>query len=122
MNEKLIHLCMGEKETMDFLERTLKAKNIVNELSGLAQSARLNKQFSSVYITLSEILSPLCSDCKVRAQKFITSPAELFDPDMANYPGGTSRSWTGEWFCPECRRIVAYEETWWRSPTSGREP
>lgn len=113
MNESLAHLCMGEKEAVDFLERTLEAKNIVNELSGLAQSAGLNKQFSSVYTTLSEILSPLCPDCKVRAQRFITSPAQLFDPDLANYPGGTVRSWTGEWFCPECRRNVAYGERWW---------
>jgi len=114
MNKMLNHLCMGEKEAMSFLDRALEAKNIVNELTGLAQSAGLYKQFASAYSILDEILSPLCPDCDVKAKKFITSPARLFDPDMANYPGGSSLSWSGEWYCPKCRHIVAFGETWWR--------
>jgi len=113
MNEMLKHLCMGEAGAIDFLERTLEAKNLVNELTGLAQCNDFAKLMSTAYSALDEILSPICLKCNVKAQRFITSPAQLFDPDMANYPGGSSLSWTGEWYCPQCRKVVAYGEKWW---------
>ena len=115
MTPLLDSFCMGEDEAISFLEETLKAQNIINELTGLAQSAGLYKQFSNVYNILDEILSPYCPDCEVKAKKFITSPAQLFDSDMANYPSGSSLSWTGEWFCPKCRHTIAFGKEWWRN-------
>ena len=110
---------MGETEAIVFLEKTLNAKKIVNELTGDAQTDELHKLLSSAYDALDEILSPLCPTCGTRSKRFITSPAKLFDPDMANYPGGTRLSWTGDWFCPECRRTVAYGEKWWLPNSEG---
>lgn len=111
----LTHLCMGSKEATDFLEKILEAKTVVNELTGLAQTPKIYKQLATVYSTLNDILAPLCPNCEVKAQKFITSPTQLYDPDMANYLGGSRSYWSGEWACPKCGSVVAYGEPWWRT-------
>jgi len=52
---------------------------------------------------------PICHECNVRAEMFITSPAALYGispEDRPAYRLCTVRSWTGEWFCPECRHFV----------------
>lgn len=53
--------------------------------------------------------APMCTDCGVKGEKFITSPARLhvepeawgeLDP-MAFVP-----YWTGEWYCPKCKKVL----------------
>ena len=113
MDEKLKHLCMEGHEAIEFLENALRAKEIVNELTGLAQTRSISEMLSRAYHALDEVLSPRCPDCLTIARRFVTSPAQLFDPDMASFPGGSTTSWTGEWFCNNCRRVIAYGENWW---------
>jgi len=53
---------------------------------------------------------PVCPDCGVKGIKFITSPARLYVepeawgelPPMAFVP-----RWTGEWYCPKCKKILS---------------
>ena len=106
-------LCMSEESAIDFLERVAEAKDKINELTGIAQTDETYKILSMCYSELENLLSPICSNCQVRAEKFITSPARLYDLAMAELPGGTRMSWTGEWFCPKCRHPVAYGNRWW---------
>lgn len=54
---------------------------------------------------------PICLQCGVKGVKVITSPANLYlEPEdrfeaAANYGVGILRSrWTGEYYCPKCRR------------------
>jgi len=53
--------------------------------------------------------APTCLDCKVKAERFITTPAQLYDipsEDFPAYPGVIQPRWDGEWFCPRCRHLV----------------
>jgi len=55
-------------------------------------------------------LAPTCLECKVEAKKFITTPAQLYGvptEDYPAYPSAFQPRWEGEWYCPECRRLVA---------------
>jgi len=113
MSECLKFFCMGEDETINFLEETLKAQEIINELTGKAQTKELLDLLSKAYDSLDEVLSPICPTCEIRAKKFITSPAQLYDSAMAELPGGTRRFWTKDWYCPKCRHIVASGQKWW---------
>lgn len=107
------YLSMDEKSAVTFLEDVAKAKDIINTLTGFAQTDEVYGRLSRAYNELDELLSPLCPKCTIRAKRFITSPAEFYDPAMAELPGGTTRHWTGEWYCPQCRHIVAVGQTWW---------
>lgn len=107
-------LSMSEASAVEFLERTFEAKQIVNSLTGWAQTSETYQLLSNAYKELDELLSPICPECNVKAKRVITSAAELYDPELAQYPGGTTRYWTGEWYCPECRHLVAVGEKWWR--------
>lgn len=107
------YLSMDEKSAIEFLEKVAKAKSIINILTGFAQTDEVYRPLSRVYKELDELLSPFCPECNIRAKRFITSDAQLYDPELAQYPGGTRRYWTGEWYCPKCHHLVAVGEKWW---------
>jgi len=98
---------------VEYLERLYEAKKRVNELTGIAPTKEDYDLLSKAYDCLDELLSPLCPDCNVRAKRFITSPAQLYDSAMAELPGGTTPFWTGQWYCPKCNHTVASGEKWW---------
>jgi len=100
-------------EDVKYLEKLHEARVKVNELTGMAHDGEEWKLLSEAYEILDRLLSPVCRECKVRARRFITSPAQLYDPAMAELPGGSRSYWTGEWFCPQCRHMVAHGEKWW---------
>lgn len=53
---------------------------------------------------------PRCPDCRIQARKELTNRARLDDipvEDIGKYPGCLITIWTGAWFCPRCRRVVA---------------
>lgn len=56
--------------------------------------------------------APICPECGVKGKKFITSPARLYvvpeDWDDLEPMAFVSR-WTGEYYCPKCRRILMKE-------------
>jgi len=91
----------------------LEAKEMVNELTVLAQTEETHRLLSRAYDVLDLILSPPCLKCKVKAKRLITSLARLYYPEIAELPGGTRTFWTGEWFCPECGSVVATGKRWW---------
>lgn len=108
------HLCMDEKYAVNFLEKVSEAKDIINKLTGIAQTDEAYKPLSKAYRELDKLLSPICPKCKVRAKRFITSPAQLYDPAMAEVePMAAVSRWDGEWYCPKCRHLVAVGEKWW---------
>jgi len=107
------HLGISREETTKFLEKALEAKKLVNELTGITWADGVKEHLDKAYRELDELLSPICSKCDVRAKRFITSSAQLYDPEIAQYPGGSSLYWTGEWYCPKCKHLVAVGERWW---------
>lgn len=106
----------GEIMDKDYLEKVYEAFEKINELTGIAPTQEDQTLLSTAYNALDELLSPVCPECKVKAKRFITSPARLYDPAMAEVPGGTRIFWTGEWYCPKCQCIVAYGRKWWKKP------
>ena len=107
-------LCLSEKDALHFLEKVYAAREIVNMLSSWAQTPEVPEHLTNVYKGLDELLSPICPNCDIRARRFITSDANLYDPELAQYPGGTMRYWTGEWYCPKCEHLVAVGNKWWQ--------
>jgi len=107
-------LGFNEADTIEFLEKVFEAQRIINTLTGWTWADKTHEPLSHAYEELDKLLSPICSDCHVRADRFMTSPAELYDPGMAELPGGIIRRWTGEWYCPKCRHLVAVGPRWWR--------
>jgi len=99
---------------IEYLEKLYKAKEKVNELTSIAQTREDFDLLSKAYDCLDELLSPFCPECNVKAKRFITSPARLYDPAMAELPRGTTPFWTGEWYCPKCHHIIAHGEKWWK--------
>lgn len=98
---------------VEYLNKLHEAREKINELTGMAQTAEDYELLSHVYDLLDELLSPICTKCKAKAKKFITSPAQLYDPAMAEFPGGMRAFWSGEWYCPDCGSIVAIGDKWW---------
>jgi len=105
------------RERLEILERIWKIKKEINKLTGIADTKDECDLLGKAYDLLDELLSPICPNCNVRAKRFITSPAQLYDSAMAELPGGTRTYWTGEWYCPQCNRIVASGEKWWETTT-----
>lgn len=53
---------------------------------------------------------PICPDCGIPAEKFITTAAQLYGvpyEDYPAYPSAFQPRWDGEWFCSKCQHIVA---------------
>jgi len=98
-----------------YLEKLYEAREKVNALTGAAPTKEDQELLSKAYDALDELLSPTCRECNVKAKRFITSPAQLYDPAMAELPGGTTSFWTGDWYCPKCNHTVAHGEKWWLS-------
>jgi len=107
------YLAMGDESAVAFLDKVAEAKEIINELSGIAQTDETSQAINKVYEALDELLSPICPKCNSRAKRFITSAAQLYDPGMAELPGGTTPYWTGEWYCPKCHHLIAVGKRWW---------
>ena len=60
--------------------------------------------------SINEVSPPLCPDCHLPSEKFITSAAALYGvpyDDYPAYPGAFQPRWDGEWVCPKCHKIVA---------------
>ena len=106
-------LCMSEESTINFLEQVAEVKDKINELTSWTQTEETYKSLCACYCELDKLVSPICPDCHVRVERFITSPARLYDPEMAELPGGTTMRWTGEWYCPKCRHPIAFGNRWW---------
>jgi hypothetical protein len=107
-----------EEIRADYLEKLYEAKELVNELTGTALEdcgfpEYADESVSRIYHLLDGLLSPECPDCEITARRFVTSPAQLYDSAMAELPGGTISYWTGDWYCPKCRHIVAHGMKWW---------
>lgn len=100
-------------EKNEYLEKLYEAKEKVNELTGIAPTEKDYKLLSKAYNALDKLLSPTCPKCNVRAKRCITSLARLYDPAMAELPGGTTPFWTGDWYCPKCRHTIAHGKKWW---------
>jgi len=106
-------LCMNQQDTVNFLGEVAKLNEELNKLTGIAPTPETYKTLSKACDELDKILSPICPKCGKRAKRFITSPARLYDPAMAELPGGTTTYWTGEWVCPRCRHPIAIGKEWW---------
>ena len=104
---------------VEYFEKLYEAKQKVNELTSMVQTQEDYDELSKIYDFLDKLLSPTCPKCNVKAKRFITSPARLYDPAMAELPGGTRSFWTGEWYCPKCRCMVACGEKWWKMKSNG---
>ena len=53
---------------------------------------------------------PMCEDCHLPADKWVTTAAQLYGippEDYPAYPSAFVPRWDGEWICPKCRKIVA---------------
>jgi len=107
------NLSMSEEATIEFLDKAFEALELINILTGWAQTSEISESLSNAYKELDELLSPICSDCHIKAKRFITSQAKLYDPELAEYPGGNTSYWTGEWYCPKCHHLVAAGRKWW---------
>ena len=107
-------LCLNEKETLHFLEKVYAAREMINVISSWAQTSEVSERLTNVYRGLDELLFPICPNCNVKARQLITSNADLYDPELAQHPGGTMRYWTGEWYCPKCEHLVATGNKWWQ--------
>jgi len=113
VHEMANHLAAGEESAVEFLNAAFKTKGLVSKLTSMAQTSEMYITLRTVYDNLDDLLKPLCPECHVRAERFITSPAELYAPEMAELPYGATRRWMGEWYCPKCRHVVAVSEKWW---------
>jgi len=52
---------------------------------------------------------PICPQCNVKGKKFITTKAKLYGipkEEREGHPDWFKSYWTGEYFCPRCRRIL----------------
>ncbi|MBA7668992.1 hypothetical protein ES703_77115 [subsurface metagenome] len=107
------HLSMSETEAVQFLEKGSEARELINSLTSRAQTSETWEALNEAYKALDRLLTPICPTCQVATKRFITSKAELYDPELAQYPGGTTRYWTGEWYCPQCRHLIAVGRKWW---------
>lgn len=106
-------LSMSEEAAIEFLNKAFEARELINILTGWAQTGETSESLSNAYKELDQLLSPICSDCHIKAKRFITSPAQLYDPELAQYPRGNTLHWTGEWYCPKCHHLVAVGRKWW---------
>jgi hypothetical protein len=104
----------ASQDKIEYLEKLYEIKKQINALTGTAPTETDDMFLGEAYDAINELLSPVCEKCNVRAIKFITSAAALYDPAMAELPGGSTPYWTGEWTCPKCHRIVASGEKWWQ--------
>lgn len=56
-------------------------------------------------MNMTEEEKKICKYCGVEMKKFITTSANLYDAEMGNFPGGSTPFWTGDWYCPKCKRL-----------------
>lgn len=100
---------------IEYFENLYEVRRKLDNLTEIAPTREDYKLLSQAYSCVDQLLSPICSKCGVRSRRFITTPAKLYDPALGELPGGNVSFWTGDWYCPKCRRVVASGEKWWKS-------